>query len=77
MGHTIKITAPSIWASYLVNGDDSALDKGERAIVDAWLDHEGVGMCVDCEDYGFCWTHGAHREFPFGADCAEYTFLTD
>ncbi len=72
---TIKITAPSYWACYLINGDDSGMDELERAACDAWIKREGLGEPVACEDYGFCWTHGAHREFPYGADCQEYTFL--
>ena len=39
--HT-HIVAPAAWCSYLVNGDDSGLEPGERAKVDAWLEREGV-----------------------------------
>lgn len=45
----IKLTAPSHWASYLINGDDSGLDAEERAACDAWIAREGVGEPVGCE----------------------------
>ncbi len=74
--NTIKIIAPSFWASYLINGDASGMSESERKVCDAWLDQETLGNPpVSCEDYGFCHSHGASWFFPYGADCQEYTFL--
>jgi len=71
----IKATAPSSWASYLINGDASGIDDTERNACDAWIAREGMGMPVDCEDAGFIRIHDADLEAPFAADCQTYTFL--
>ncbi|UUV43175.1 hypothetical protein RCCWILLIS_3 [Rhodobacter phage RcCWillis] len=68
-------TAPSAWASYLINGDDSGLDDGESATVDAWVARMGWGAPVSCDDAGFLWWHDARQECHLGADCQEYSFL--
>lgn len=68
-------TAPSSWASYLINGDASGIDDVEKAQADAWVARKGLGMPVACEDAGFCWHHDASDESPFGADCQTYIFL--
>jgi hypothetical protein len=72
---TIDVTAPSHWASYLINGDASGMEDDEIAACNAWIAREGVGMPVSCEDAGFIWYHDARPECPFGADCQTYTFL--
>lgn len=36
------IVGPAAWASYLVNGDASGLQPGEREAADAWQEREGV-----------------------------------
>ena len=69
-----KLTAPSHWASYLINGDDSGLEPAEKQACDDWLDREGFDGPEDCEDAGFCWRHDAYAEYPFGADCQVYFF---
>lgn len=72
----LTATAPSHWASYLINGDDSGLEPEEKAAADAWIDrHQDWGMPVSCEDAGFMWRHDAYAECPLGADCQTYTFL--
>lgn len=71
---TITATAPSHWAPYLINGDDSGLDARELLTIDAWLANSGLGMPVSCEDAGFCWHHDA-MPFALAADCQTYTFL--
>lgn len=49
MAHPItSIPGPSVWASYLVNGDSSGLEPGEKAKADAWLKREGIRI-VDVE----------------------------
>lgn len=73
---TITGTAPSAWASYLINGDDSGIDSEDKAQADAWIQRMARGAPpVDCEDAGFRWDHDARTECPLGADCQRYTFL--
>jgi hypothetical protein len=71
---TVEITAPSAWASYLINADPSGLEDEEIAECDAWIEAEGLGAPVNCEDAGFIHYHGA-RQFALPADCATYTFI--
>lgn len=71
----LTITAPSYWASYLINGDDSGLEPQEKAACDAWLAREAVGLPVSCDDAGFCHRHDAWAEAPYSADCQDYVFL--
>lgn len=72
-----QLTAPSHWASYLIIGDDSGMALEERRACDAWLNREGLGFPVSCDDSGFCHWHDAREESPFSADCQTYTFLVD
>lgn len=72
---TITATAPSHWASYLINGDASGLDDDEKNACDAWIAREGLGDPVDCSDAGFIRAHDAFREWPLASDCQEYTFI--
>ena len=72
---TITATAPSAWASYLINGDDSGIEPEDKAACDAWIAREGLGLPCSCDDAGFMWRHDAYNECPLGADCQEYTFL--
>jgi hypothetical protein len=74
---TLVLTAPSFWASYLINGDASGISDDERVACDTWLAREGLGAPVDCEDAGFCKWHDALNECPFSADCQTYTFLVE
>lgn len=71
---TITVTAPSHWASYLINGDFSVFSysdnaEDEQACYD--MEKKIGGHCVDAEDIGFV-------PFPDyggkGADCSRYTF---
>lgn len=74
---TVTATAPSYWASYLVNGDDSGMDDNETAQADAFAKWLG-GNIVDCEDAGFMWTHDAMRVCgTLAADCQTYTALIE
>lgn len=70
-----RLTAPSAWASYLIDGDTSGLDAGEQAVIDDWMKAEGVpGIPVTCEDAGFCWRHDASR-VSLAGDCQTYVWL--
>ena len=44
---TIEINLPSIWASYLVNGDSSGLEQSDIDQCDKTI--SGFGYCVDCD----------------------------
>jgi hypothetical protein len=70
----MKYLAPSVWASYLINGDASGIDDADIAACDAWYDSLR-GEIVDCEAYGFVWRHDAYAFFPLGADCQAYTVI--
>ena len=69
-------TAPSAWASYLINGDASGLDEGEDKEIDQWLEELGWGMPCGCEDAGFIHWHDAHQ-YAGAADCQTYQFLVE
>lgn len=80
-----KYTAPSSWASYLINGDATGFDYSntkddpeagdrEQEACDAWVESIGLGSPVSCEDAGFMWRHDAREFCPYGADCQEYVF---
>ncbi len=68
-------TAPSHWACWLINGDDSGISADDKAQADSWVAREGMGAPVACEDAGFFWRHDAETESPLGADCQHYTFI--
>lgn len=73
----IEATAPSAWASYLINGDDSGIEEGERREADAFVAFVAAGAPVGCEDAGFMWYSNA-RDWgctSTGADCQTYSFL--
>jgi hypothetical protein len=71
-----KFTAPSHWASYLINGDASGMEADEKSACDRWLARINMGGPVDCEDAGFKGHyHDAWYETPLGADCQTYTFM--
>ena len=42
---TVTLTLPAHWASYLINGDDSSLDTGERAAI--YRMTGDYGNCLD------------------------------
>jgi hypothetical protein len=66
----VGYTAPSAWASYLFNGDASALEEGEQEEIDAMLEHIGFGDPVDCVDCGFTW----NPDFGPAGECQTYYF---
>lgn len=79
----ITATAPSAWATYLINGDGSALEDDERAAADAFVVEclQGVAPST-CEDAGFMWNHDALRALPrqpatMASDCQRYTSLVE
>lgn len=73
--HTL--TAPSSWASYLINGDASGMEDDEIEACDEWIESESLGTPVDCsEESNFITYHDARAHYPYAADCSTYTFLT-
>ena len=80
MGEDMKIitlTAPSHWASYLINGDATGLDDCDINDCDRWLRSEfgrGGFSCVDAIDAGFMRWHDAGH-YALAADCSEFTFI--
>lgn len=77
MRELINATAPSHWASYLINGDDSGLEIAEKSAADSWIASEGLGLPVSCDDAGFIWRHDAFGFCPLGADCQTYLFYKE
>lgn len=71
---TMECTAPSAWASYLVNGDASGLEDTDIEQCDAWLAAMPDWFVVSCEDAGFMRVHDAYPHCPYAADCQTYTF---
>ena len=73
--NTVTFPAPSAWASYLINGDDSGIPGEDKAQCDAWLENLGMGAPLCCSDAGFIWHHDAYAQCPLGADCQYYAFF--
>lgn len=74
MPKTTTYTLPVYWASYLVNGDASGLEPGEKTEIDAWLANEGgIGSCVDVSEDS--WFARSNDATTLGGDVATYTFL--
>jgi hypothetical protein len=68
-------TAPSCWASYLINGDASGLSDEDVRQADAFVEWLGATPC-SCEDAGFMWNHDARQVCgTLAADCQIYTAL--
>jgi hypothetical protein len=72
----VTATGLSSWASFLINGDDSGLEPGERKAAEAFAAWLG-GSPVDCQDAGFIWRPDSFRFLPLGGDCQTYTALIE
>ena len=79
---TICGNAPSVWASYLINGDSSGLEESDIREADQFAKWLG-GYIVDCtseddENHpGFTRWHDAAQFGTLAADCAQYTALIE
>jgi hypothetical protein len=73
----VTATAPSAWASYLINGDSSGIDAEDVAAADRFVAEILGAWPVDCEDAGFRWNHDASGIMPLGADCQLYSALIE
>lgn len=71
----LTLTAPSSWASFLINGDASGLSDHEASQADNWLMDNKLPYPSGCEDAGFIYCHDAFSHCGVGADCQRYTFL--
>lgn len=71
-----EFTLPAHWASFLVNGDDSGLERADRQEIEEWerrVERRGWSFhCVDVsEDTFFARRNDANT---LGATCARFTF---
>ena len=73
---TIALTAPSVWAPYLINGDGSGLDQADMLACDDWMESNGLPLPVACEDAGFRCHHDADV-YALAADCQTYAFIAE
>lgn len=74
---SVTATAPSAWASYLINGDASGLEPAELAAADRFVEEVLGALPVDCADEGFRHFHDATAFAPYSADCQTYTALIE
>ena len=75
----LTFTAPTYWASAIINGDGSGLvASGEQEDVNAWLESLLPAYIVstndgdDGEGAGFLRWHDAEPFMPLAADCSYY-----
>ncbi len=69
---TETYSLPAYWASYLINGDASGLDRFEIKEIDCWCRGNNVGNCLDCSDEaGFAWGNDGTDQ---GGDVLDFTF---
>lgn len=71
---TVELTAPSAWASYIINGDASGITDAEQDAADQFLGTVD-GECVDVSGEEFMTYHDARQFAPYAADCSTYTFV--
>jgi hypothetical protein len=70
---TETIAGSAYWASYLVNGDDSGIDAEEKALADAWLEHNGIADVLDVGEQYYSSSYGLHTGSKYTAgDLADY-----
>jgi len=74
-----SFTAPSSWASAIVNNDYSGLEPDEVSALNTWLAENRLSFrdCLTCEGAGFMRRHDAYNQFPYAADCQTYTFPSE
>lgn len=68
----LKYTLPIYWASYLINGDDSGLEPGEKDEIDAFLESENISILDVSEYQPFTWWNDAT---DIGGEVAKYTAI--
>ena len=68
-------TLPTLWASYLVNGDPSSLTDDELNELVEWMQTEKPGICLSVSDDH--WFAKSNDATWLGGDVATYTFEKD
>lgn len=68
-------TAPSHWASFLINGTTNSLDAVEKEQALRFVEWLG-GWPVSCEYVGFERNHAGVQFGALSSDCCSYTTLT-
>ena len=67
-------TLPALWASYLINGDDSGLDAGDKAHAYKFIADNNLPKPCSCSDEPWVsWQNDSANRL--GGDVLEYTFL--
>ena len=75
MIETTTYTLPAYWACALINGDESDMDDDEIQEMNAWLEQNQPGFCLDCSDESeFCHSNDA---MGLPGDCLTFTFSKD
>jgi hypothetical protein len=65
-------TLPAYWASYLINGDDSALTPKEIKRIERYCKAHSLGSCLSVDNQDeFSWDNDAGE---LAGAVAEYTF---
>lgn len=73
---TETVKMPAAWASYLINGDASGLEPGERPKIDAYLKAQKIGDVLACEDEAhFSWSFDLYGGDAEGGELLEYTVV--
>jgi hypothetical protein len=68
------VTAPAVWASYLINGDASGITDQDREACDAWHAAQAPFYVVSCtdDDPRFTWSYRLHGGNAGGGDVLDY-----
>lgn len=76
---TFTLTAPSHWASAIMNRNYSGLSKEETSQLNTFLAINSVSFsdCLHCEDAGFKRYHDATAQGVLAADCQTYVFKAE
>lgn len=70
----VKRKMPAHWASYLINGDASSLEPGERERVDAYLEKSEIEEVIDCADEAhFSWSYDLYGGSCAGGELLRYS----
>jgi len=75
-----KVTGPAVFASYLVNGDESGLDYIDKSYADKWLKNIAPWFVVDVDrdnegnaiEQRFTWSYDLHGGNSRGGDVIDY-----
>ena len=75
---TVEHDFPIYWNTYIMYGDSSGLEDGEKEIIDEILKELELTNCVDIKDNQyFRWDTPYHMPSGMGGDYATYVFFED